>query len=155
MACGLTSLAIIEEENLLENAQKIGALLLDKLTALKAKHDWILDVRGKGLMIGIEFGKPTGFKKRMVWETVHKMEKGLFGELVVMPLFSKHGILTQVSGHHQDIIKLIPPLIIDESHVERFVSALDDVLSDCDKVTGPILSMGKNLAKHVVKSRAS
>jgi acetylornithine/succinyldiaminopimelate/putrescine aminotransferase len=155
MACGLTSLAIVEEEGLLQNAEKIGGLLVEKLNALKSKHDWILEVRGKGLMIGIEFGKPAGFKKKLVWDAVHKMDKGLFGELVVMPLLSKHGILTQVSGHHQDIVKLIPPLTITESHVEKFVAALDDVLSDCDKVTGPILSMGKNLAKHVVKSRAS
>lgn len=155
MACGLTSLAIVEEEKLLQNAERIGNSLLQKLNALKSKHDWILEVRGRGLMIGIEFGKPSGFKKKLVWETVHKMDKGLFGELVVIPLLAKHGILTQVSGHHQDIVKLIPPLNIGEEHVDKFVAALDDVLSDCDKVTGPLLSMGKNLAKHVVKARAS
>lgn len=155
MVSGLTSLEIIEEEKLLQNATAMGALLLEKLGALRQKHSWILDVRGLGLMIGIEFGKPEGFKKKMVWDAVHKIDKGLFGELIVMPLLSKHRILTQVSGHHQDIVKLIPPLNLNEAHVERFVNALDAVLSECDSVTGPILSMGKNLARHVVSSKVS
>lgn len=152
MVCGLASLDIIEEEGLIQNAQKMGDLLLKGLGKLKEKHDWIHDVRGKGLMIGIELGKPSGFKKRLAWDMVHKIDKGLFGELVVMPLMSRHHILTQVSGHHQDIIKLLPPLVLTERHVSHFLEAFDDVLSDCDKLSGPIFTMGKNLAKHVVKN---
>lgn len=155
MACGITSLDIIADENLLANAETIGALLVAGLNELKSRHDWILDIRGKGLMIGIEFGRPDGFKKKLVWDAVHKMDKGLFGELIVMPLLTKHRILTQVSGHHQDIVKLIPPLMIDATHVSRFIAALDDVLTDCDKVGGPLMSLGANLAKHVVKAKAS
>jgi 4-aminobutyrate aminotransferase-like enzyme len=155
MACGITSLDIIADENLLANAATVGALLMERLNALKARHDWIRDIRGKGLMIGIEFGRPEGFKKKLVWDAVHKMDKGLFGELIVMPLLTKHRLLTQVSGHHQDIVKLIPPLMIDATHVDRFITALDDVLTDCDKVGGPLMSLGANLAKHVVKAKAS
>jgi len=152
MVCGLAALEITEKENLLKNSQEMGEYFLSALNTLKEKHDWILDIRGKGLMIAIEFGKPKGFKKKMAWDMVHKLDKGLFGELVVMPLFSKHHMLTQVSGHHQDIIKLIPPLTLTKDNIDRFVSALDQVLTECDKVTGPIFQMGKNLAKHVVKS---
>lgn len=155
MVCGLTSLAIIEDEDLLANAENLGKLLLSKLKDVQTKHDWIREVRGKGLMIGIEFGKPNGFKKKLIWDAVHKVDKGLFGELVVMPLLTKHHILTQVSGHHQDIVKLIPPLMITENHVNTFVTALESVLAECDKVGGPIMTMGKNLAKHVVGARAS
>lgn len=150
MVCGLASLDIIEEEGLLQNAEKMGSLLMERISSLIPKHDYIKSVRGKGLMIGIEFGKPSGLKRRMAWDMVHKIDKGLFGELIVMPLLSKHRILTQVSGHSQDIVKLIPPLTLTERHVNHFVEALDDVLDDCDKITGPIFSMGKNLAKHVV-----
>jgi len=108
-------------------------------------------VRGKGLMIGIEFGRPESFKKRLIWDTVHKINPGLFAELVVMPLLSEHHILSQVAGHNQDILKLIPPLNIGEKHVDLFIKALDHVLEKCDHVTGPMLTMGKNLAKHVMK----
>lgn len=155
MVCGLTSLEIIAEEKLLENAASMGELFLTELKSLQKKHDWILSVRGLGLMIGIEFGKPaTGFKKKLVWDAVHKIDRGLFGELIVMPLLTKHFILTQVSGHHQDIVKLIPPLTLTKEHVQKFVLALDTVLSECDSVSGPMLSMGKNLAKHVAKATA-
>lgn len=155
MVCGLASLKIIEEEKLLQNAASMGELFLSELTKLKTRHEWILDVRGLGLMIGIEFGKPaSGFKKKMVWDAVHKIDKGLFGELIVMPLLAKHRILTQVSGHHQDIVKLIPPLTLTKEHIDYFIKSLDEVLSECDSITGPILSMGKNLAKHVVKASA-
>ncbi|MBF0104606.1 MAG: aspartate aminotransferase family protein [Deltaproteobacteria bacterium] len=150
MFCGLAALSILEEEQLIQNAAKMGKSLLAKLNALKEKHDWIKEVRGKGLMIGIEFQKPSGIKKKIAWELVHKMDKGLFGELIVMSLLSRHRILTQVSGHHQDIVKMLPPFIINETHVNHFVESLDDVLTNCDKVTGPIFTMGKNLARHIV-----
>lgn len=150
MVCGLASLDIIEEEGLLGNAERMGELLMQRLSELQTRHDYIKAIRGRGLMIGIEFGKPTGFKKRVAWDMVHKIDKGLFGELIVMPLLAKHRILTQVSGHNQDIVKLIPPLTLTERHINHFVEALEDVLNDCDKISGPIFSMGKNLAKHVV-----
>lgn len=152
MVCGLAALKILEEEDLPARAKTMGRLFLTELNKLKERHDWIKEVRGLGLMIGIEFGKPSGFKKRLAWDMVHKIDRGLFGELIVMPLFAKHRILTQVSGHHQDIVKLIPPLTMTEKHISLFVSALDSVLSECENVSGPIFTMGKNLAKHVVKS---
>lgn len=151
MACGLATLDLMQEHKLLERAATQGEKLKQAILALKDRQDWIVDVRGKGLMIGIEFGKPSGFKKKMAWNVVHKLDKGLFGELIVIPLLSQHKILTQVSGHHQDIIKLIPPLIIEDHHIEHFVKSLESVLQDCEKVTGPILKMGTNLAKQALK----
>lgn len=152
MVCGLATLDILEEENILENTQKIGSLLIDELKKLAPKHEWIKEVRGRGLMIGLEFGKPTSFSKKIKWNLVHQMDKGLFAELIVMPLLTKHHILTQVSGHHQDVVKLIPPLVITEQHVKQFVDSIDSVLTECDAISGPIWEMGKNLMKH---SRAS
>lgn len=150
MVCGLATLDIVASEKMMENAANLGEVLLGRLNALKERHDWIAEVRGLGLMIGVEFGKPQGLKKKLAWDMVHKLDKGLFGELIVMPLLSQHRILTQVSGHHQDILKILPPLMISQAHVDRFVSALDDVLGQCDKVSGPIFKMGASLAKHAL-----
>lgn len=155
MVCGLTALEIIEKENLCKNAKEMGQLFLSELKNLQKKHDEIQDVRGRGLMIGLEFGKPSSFKKKLVWQAVHKIDKGLFGELIVMPLMQKYRILTQVSGHHQDIIKLIPPLVITEKQIHYFIDSLDAVLNEGTKITGSMLTMGKNLAKHVFKNKAS
>lgn len=148
--CGLATLAVMEEVNLAECAHQRGKEFLAKLEPLTTRHSWINQIRGKGLMIGIEFGKPEGFRNQLAWKLVHQMDKGLFGELIVMPLLAKHRILTQVSGHHQDIVKLIPPLTITSDHVDQFVFALDSVLSECDQVAGPIWDMGRKLLKHAV-----
>lgn len=153
MICALATLEILQRENFPEKVGALGKQFLTQLAPLKEKHDWIKDIRGKGLLIGIEFGKPQGLKKKIQWEMIHKVDKGLFGELIVMPLMAKHHILTQVSGHHQDIVRLIPPFIIEPQHIDQFVSALDEVLEECGKVTGPIWNMGKNLIKHSLENK--
>lgn len=153
MVCGLAAIEVIQDEKLMLNAQLVGQQLMDDLKKLALKHEWISEIRGKGLMIGIEFGKPTSLRKKLAWNLVHSMDKGLFGELIVMPLMSKHHYLTQVSGHHQDVVKLIPPLIITTEHASGIVAALDNILQDCEKISGPIFQMGKNLAKASLENR--
>src|SRR3954449_4661316 len=59
MACGLAALEIIDDENLTENAAKMGELLMQRVDALRAKHSFIKEVRGKGLIIAIEFQEPN------------------------------------------------------------------------------------------------
>ncbi|MBU0506949.1 MAG: aspartate aminotransferase family protein [bacterium] len=152
MICGLTTLKLIEEENILQHTINMGDKFAKNLSQLKEKYDWIKEIRHKGLMFGIEFKRPDSFKGKMAWDAAHKLDKGLFAEMIVMQLMAKHHILTQVSGHHQDIIKLLPPLIINETHINHFTQALDTVLSDCGKIGGPIIKMAANLAKHAVKS---
>lgn len=147
MVMGLATLSILEEENLVERAKTLGEALIDGLKKLMPAHEWIKEVRGKGLMIGIEFGKPKSLIDKMKWNMIHKMDKGLFGELIVMPLMSQHRFITQVSGHHQDVVKLLPPFVIEQTHIQKFVSALDSVLQECGQISGPLWQMGMNLAK--------
>lgn len=147
MVMGLATLSILEEENLVERAKTLGETLIDRLKKLMPTHEWIKEIRGKGLMIGIEFGKPKSLIDKMKWNMIHKMDKGLFGELIVMPLMSQHRFITQVSGHHQDVVKLLPPFVIEQTHIEKFVSSLDSVLQECGQISGPLWQMGMNLAK--------
>ena len=62
MACGLAALEVIDDEKLVENSARMGALLMERIDALRAKHSFIKEVRGKGLMIAIEFHEPNEFK---------------------------------------------------------------------------------------------
>lgn len=153
MVCGLAVLDVLESENLLQKAKGLGDYLKTKLLELKERSEWIKDVRGLGLMIGIEFGQPKKLSHKLKWKMVHQVDKGLFGELIVIPLMQNHGMLTQVSGHHQDIIKLIPPLVITQQDCDAFVNALEQVLLECNKMAGPIWKIGKNLIKHSVASK--
>jgi ornithine--oxo-acid transaminase len=155
MACGLASLEVIDNENLIENSAKTGALLMEKVDALKAKHSFIKEVRGKGLMIGIEFHEPSEFKLKMAWKLLHKIDKVLFAQMIVTQMLSKHRILTQVAGHAMDVMKILPPLIVGEKEVDMFVNALDDVLSECRKFPGPMWELGNNFVRAVLSSRKS
>jgi ornithine--oxo-acid transaminase len=72
----------------------------------------------------------------------------------VTSLFKKHRILTQVAGHAMDVIKILPPLIIGEAEIDRFVTALDSVLQECRKFPGPIWDLGSNFIRHALKKSA-
>jgi acetylornithine/succinyldiaminopimelate/putrescine aminotransferase len=153
MACGLAALEVIDSENLVENSARMGALLREKIDALRAKHSFIKEVRGKGLMIGIEFHEPQEFKLKMAWKFLHKIDKVLFAQMIVTQMLSKHRILTQVAGHAMDVVKILPPLIIGPKEVDMFVNALDDVLTECRKFPGPMWEIGNNFVRHALGSK--
>jgi ornithine--oxo-acid transaminase len=152
MAAGLASLAVIEDEGLVENAELRGAELMRGLEGLRAKYDLIADVRGRGLIIGIEFGRPSGIKARAGWAMLQKARVGLFAQMVVVALFQRHRILTQVSGDHMEVIKLIPPLMIGDAEVKLFIDGLADVLEDASKGSGLMWDFGRTLIKSAVRS---
>jgi acetylornithine/succinyldiaminopimelate/putrescine aminotransferase len=151
MACGLATLRVLEEEQLVERSRETGAVLLARLEELHNKHSIIKQVRGLGLMIAIEFAEPRELALRMGWKLLHKVEPELFGQMLVTALFQKHRILTQVAGHGMDVIKILPPLVIGEEEVERFVSALDAVLTECRSFPGPLWDLGANFMRHSLR----
>lgn len=153
MACGLAALDVLDEEKLVENSARMGDLLIQRIDALREKHSFIKEVRGKGLIIAIEFHEPTEFKLKMAWKVLHRVDKVLFAQMVVTQMLSKHRILTQVAGHAMDVVKILPPLIIGEMEVDMFVTALDDVLTECRKFPGPMWEIGQNFVRHAIGSK--
>jgi acetylornithine/succinyldiaminopimelate/putrescine aminotransferase len=151
MACGLATLQVIDDEQLVERARDTGIELLRRLNALKERHSLIKEVRGFGLMIAIEFHEPRELAARMGWKFLHKVERELFAQMLVTSLFKRHRILTQIAGHAMDVIKILPPLIIGEREIDRFVTALDSVLTDCRSFPGPIWDLGANFIRHSLK----
>jgi ornithine--oxo-acid transaminase len=147
MACGLASLAVLEDEKLVENSARMGQLLLERLDALRSKHTFLKEVRGKGLMIAIEFDEPPELALKMAWRLLHKIDKALFPQLVIVPLLSKHRVLTQVAGHNMDVIKILPPLMIGEREIDYFVNAFDQTLAGCRSFPGPMLELAMNTAR--------
>lgn len=150
MAAGLATLHVFEQEHVVENAGTIGDMLQSRLEALVEKYEMLADVRGRGLMIGIEFHRPSSWKLRPAWAALQSARKGLFAQTVVHALFHKHRVLTQVSGDHTEVIKLIPPLIIGEAEVDRFVDAFTDVMDEAHGGGGLIWDFGRTLIKQAV-----
>jgi 4-aminobutyrate aminotransferase-like enzyme len=151
MACGLATLRVIEDEQLVTRASETGLELLARLQELQRKHSLIKEVRGLGLMIAIEFAEPREFGMRMGWKLLHKLEPELFGQMLVTALFQRHRILSQVAGHGMDVVKILPPLTIGKLEIDRFVNALDSVLNECRTFPGPLWDLGANFMKHSLK----
>ena len=151
MVAGLATLHVIDEEKLVENSRRMGELLLSGLRDLAGRFEMIREVRGRGLMIGIEFGRPSSFKLKLGWDLAHKVNAGLFGQAIVIPLLADHGVLTQVAGHGVEVIKLLPPLVINESDVARFLEAFENVLGRSHRFPGPIWEVTTRLAKYAMR----
>ncbi|MEU1778633.1 MULTISPECIES: aspartate aminotransferase family protein [Streptomyces] len=151
MAAGLAVLAVMEDEGIVANARATGELLRSRLAALVDKYELLHDVRGRGLMIGIEFGRPRSLGLRGRWTMLQAARKGLFAQMVVVPLLQKHRILTQVSGDEVEVIKLIPPLIIGEREVDRFVTAFTAVMDEAHNGGSLMWDFGRNLVKQAMR----
>jgi acetylornithine/succinyldiaminopimelate/putrescine aminotransferase len=147
MTAGLASLAAYDETNAAENARRMGARIRDGLEEMKPRFEMLGEIRQRGLMIGIEFTAPKSLLLRASWAATHAMDRNLFAQAVVVPLMEDHRILCQVAGHNQDVVKLIPPLVIDESDVEWFLRAFEAVLIGLHKPTatiGLLARLGRN-----------
>jgi ornithine--oxo-acid transaminase len=127
MAAGLATLRELDDGRLVEQSARLGELLLERTRALAAEHEVVRDVRGLGLMWAMEFAEPEAGS--LSWRVLERMQAGLFAQLVVVPLFTKHHILSQVAGHDLPVLKGLPPLVISDGDVDDFVTALDDVIS--------------------------
>ncbi len=154
MAAGLASLAVLDEENLMANATAMGDALGKRLLGLKSRYEFIHDVRWRGLMIGIEFARPQSLKLKTAWAAAHKLNADLFCQAVTIPLLADHAILTQVAGNRMTTIKLIPPLVITESDVDRFVAAFDTVMAGLHRFPGPAWDSLARIARNALAPAA-
>jgi ornithine--oxo-acid transaminase len=155
MAAGITTLEVLEAERLVENAARTGARLLDALALMAERYEIVREVRGKGLMIGIEFGRPRSLKLQAAWGLLEALSVGLFCQLITIPLFRDHKILVQVAGHASHTVKLLPALVISDDDCDWIVTAFNEVIADSHRVPGAVWSLGKTLVDAAGTSRTS
>lgn len=129
----IEALNVLYDEGLIENAARQGAYLLERLQTLQEKYPKLLaDVRGQGLMIGIEFRDvsetlPFGLKQ-LVSVLDDKLKGSLCGFIGAL-LLREHDILVAFTEYNRNVIRLEPPLIVTRAEIDRFVAALDELLS--------------------------
>ena len=109
-AAGLAVVSALEEECLVENAKTTGQYLLEQMQALCATYDFVTDVRGRGLMVGVQ------------------IDPALPGSDIVDAMFNK-GYLINCAG--QNTLRFAPPLIVTPADVDGLITALGGVLGDC------------------------
>ena len=153
MAAALASIQVLEEDKLVENAETLGHYAMTRLAEIGKSCPFVTEVRGKGLMFGIDFARPEhSLKLRLAWDMLHKLNFGVFGQMIVIPLLKKHHILTQVAGYHTEFIKFLPPLIATREDIDWFLEAMRDVLADTQKFPGAAWDTVLGLAKNAVKA---
>ncbi len=154
MVAGLATLAAFDDEDIVGRAARTGADLQAKLRGLAERYELIHDIRGLGLMVGIEFGQPESGSAGRRFRTVERLRAGMFSQLVVVPLFHRHRILTQVAADNVNIVKLLPPLISGPEEVDYFVQALDDVMADAHRGSGLTYEFGRTMARGALKRKS-
>src|SRR5262245_26766837 len=133
MAAGLATLRELDDAGLVERSARLGRLLLERTRELVDAHEVVREARGLGLMWALEFAEPESGS--FSWRVMERMQTGLFAQLVVVPLFTKHHILSQVAGHDLPVLKGLPPLVLTEGDIEHLVTALDDVIRKAARPT--------------------
>ena len=145
MAAGLATLRALDEQGLVERSAQLGELLLELTRPLVEGYEVVREVRGLGLMWAMEFGEPES--RRRSWRVLERAQPGLFAQLVVVPLFSEHAILSQVAGHRLNVVKVLPALVVTEEDVERFAAALDDVLARAERLPRAMMGFALKAAR--------
>lgn len=150
MAAALATLEVMEEDRLPANAARLGESTIARLREIGKTCPFVFEVRGKGLMFGMDFRRPEGsLKLRAAWDALHLLNEGVFSQTVIVPLMHEHRILAQVAGYHTELIKFLPPLNIGEEALDYFLSAMQDVLNDLKRVPGCAWETVRTLAKGV------
>ncbi|MGF6159969.1 acetylornithine/succinyldiaminopimelate/putrescine aminotransferase [Ensifer sp. KUDG1] len=123
---------VLYDEHLIDRAADSGDYLLERLQALKEKYPKIIkDVRGKGLMVGLEFQDFSQTLPMVLRPVVSMLDDKLKGSLsgfIGALLLRDYDVLVAFTEYNRNVIRLEPPLICERAHVDQFIAALDDLL---------------------------
>jgi ornithine--oxo-acid transaminase len=128
MRAGLATLDVLEGESLGPRASAAGESLRRRLASALEPFPMVKEVRGLGLLSGIEFAPPKQLGLRVAFEAFRAIHPGMFGQVLVMRLFHDKGFLTQICGNNFMVLKAAPPLVVSDSQMDEFVTALRDVV---------------------------
>jgi ornithine--oxo-acid transaminase len=128
MRAGLASLDVLQAEKLGERAMRLGEEFRAKLRRELAPFEMVKEIRGMGLLCGIQVVAPRKLSLRVPFEAFHRVHPAMFGQILVMRMFREKNILTQICGNNFMVLKAAPPLVVNEEQLDIFVSAVREVM---------------------------
>jgi len=152
-AAALATLRALDNEDLLARATRMGDLLMRLTRPLVGRYEVVRDVRGLGLMWGIELSPPESHGRWSMWSAIERAQPGVFSQLVTVPLFHDHRIFCQVAGRHMNVVKALPSLVIEEREIRRFASALEEVVAGAEHTSRAMVRLGWRTARRVSRER--
>lgn len=155
MVAGLATLSVIDDEKLIERSAVMGEKLINELKQLIDEFEFVKEVRGRGMMIGIEFGPPRSLKLKTAWKLLETASPSLFCQMITIPMLTQHRVISQVAGHNSFVVKLLPPFIITDDDIAWIVRGFREVIREAHRVPGAMWDLAKTLAGHAIKSKRS
>jgi len=151
MRAALATLEVLEREKLGQRSIQAGNYLRSRLLEVSGDFEMVKDVRGLGLLMGIEFQSPRQLKLKLPFQAFGAVHGGMFGQIVVMRLFRDCGFLTQVCGNNFMVLKVAPPLVVTDVQIDEFVFAVRDVI-ELAHSPGAFWSEALGLAKRAIRT---
>ncbi len=128
MRAAIASLDVLEGEKLGARGAALGEELRQKIREALSGYEMFREVRGLGMLSGIEFQAPRSLGLKIAFETFKSIHPGMFGQMLVMRLYREKGIITQICGNNFMVLKVAPPLVVSREQVDQFVVAIKDVM---------------------------
>jgi len=132
MRAGLATLDVLERKQLGPRALRLGDQFRANLRQALEPFEIVKEVRGMGLLSGIEFKAPQKLALRALYEAFHRIHPAMFGQVIVMRMFREKNILTQICGNNFMVLKAAPPLVVNEQQLNEFVEAIRSVVALAD-----------------------
>ena len=151
MRAALATLDVLENENLGQRSTEAGTYLQARLAETLCEFEMVKEVRGMGLLMGIEFQEPRQLRLRIPYQAFAAIHPAMFGQIVVMRLFRDSGILTQICGNNFRVLKVAPPLVVTDSQLDAFVQAIREVV-ELAHTPGAFWSEALGLARRAFRS---
>jgi 3-acetyloctanal aminotransferase len=168
-AAALAALGVLEEERLWENAAQRGEQLVAGLTQLCKRYRCLKQVRGRGLLLGVEF-EPLATGLRLLWRSCDPTGMAAFAGpdmdhlmdafhvvQAMQILMQSHGIYTQFARSNPLVLRVEPPLTLTEAQADQFLGALEKTCEEIDFLASLITEMiaKTSLGKHDASERGS
>lgn len=147
-AAGIASIEVMINENLAEQARGKGAYLLQGLRDLQEKYPaMIKEVRGRGLLIGVEFNQVSekGLFNKLTKGKITKLAEEYLASLIAGQLMNNYHIITAYTLNNPNVIRFEPPLIVSREQMDKLLAAMEDIFKNNSSMWSILLSTGKNM----------
>ncbi|MBC8718430.1 MULTISPECIES: aspartate aminotransferase family protein [Brucella/Ochrobactrum group] len=128
----IETINVLYDEHLIDNSAETGEYLLERLNELHARYPKLIkEVRGKGMMVGLEFHDFSNAMPMVLRPVLAMLDDKLKGSLpgfIGSHLLRDHGVLVAFTEYNRNVIRLQPPLICSRANVDEFIAALDEIL---------------------------
>jgi putrescine aminotransferase len=151
MAAGIAAINSIIHKDLSKKAKENGGYFMDKLKTLIDKYKIIKDIRGRGLLIGIEFEEPAkGLLDKISKGTINKLAGEYIGAMIAGELLNTYKIITAYTLNNPNVIRLEPPLVVTREQIDRVISALEEIFEKNRGFLGITLKSAKTVLSSIL-----